>query len=468
MKARNLLWIVMLNISLLLLVSVVSEYNDLTDRFEAIQNNITHSLDSAILVSMASEEFFSDDYSAMQSSLATKNDVNTVAVNNLRIYTKNKGWVTGNVYTISKFYNEKGYFPTTSFEYNTYKSSFGSTEDIYEWLFGGVGSDYHEFSWANSKTKMWNSTLWSGYKVKDREPVSEFKQFYNSIGKEMKTTINVKTKDGSYYKSNIQELPTLSLMGLKLSDYNKTSSTITNDYLSTSIHFGKTASGIADTSYFLTPYSLGVTYIPVKVLKPVFIGHLQQMVLYSKVKHTPTDTGSSADFNDGIGCISTDVYDSGHNASHLKDTSENIINDGEVEYDLNSIKVKIDYFFVDFYDNSRYEIVNRIEGSTSRYNSSGSLMPLTSSNNLQSLPYRLKLSDTSNYASGKRIVARVSVKMKIHVPYKSAVLQWFRHLSDSDGVNHYDIRLWDETNEDVDLANDGVWFTYTTYTAVTR
>lgn len=467
MKARNLLWISMINIFLLLLVSVVSEYSGLTDRFEAIQNNVSTSLNSAITVSMASEEFFSEKYSYMQSSLATKADVSNVAVNNLRVYIDNKGWTTGNVYVFSKFYNEKGYFPRNYHEYTTYKNSFGSAEDIYEWLFGGTGSSYQKFGWANKGTKLWGSYVYNGYRSKDRSPTANFSAFYNGVGRYMQSSTYIKEKSGSTYNLLSITVPSLALTGLNLSSYNKDTSNRTNDFLSSSIHFGKSASGLATTQYFLTPFSLGVTYIPTEVLKPVFIGHLQQLVLYSKVKAVPTNHGNNADFNDGLGCISTSVYDNGSNASHLKGSSENIINDGEVEYDLSSAKVKVEYFYIDYYNNSHFNVVNRIEGATPRY-SAGVLLPSSGSNSLNTLPSRLKALDTSDSKYANRVVARVSVKLKLHVPYKSSVLQWFRHLTDNSGVNHYDVRLWDEANNRVDINEDGVWFTYTTYTAITR
>ena len=84
------------------------------------------------------------------------------------------------------------------------------------------------------------------------------------------------------------------------------------------------------------------------------------------------------------------------------------------------------------------------------------------------MPDVLKSKDTSKDKLGKRIVAKVTVKLKVHVPYQSSILQWFRELTDTDGNNHYDIRLWDEDADEADRNSNGVWFSYTTYTAISR
>lgn len=453
MKARNLLWISMVNIFLLLLVSVIMEYTDLTERFRQLENIVSTSTDTAVRNSMATEEFFSSNYKSSTTSIAKDNNGKSLQ-STLKIF--NGGtWVIGKTYVMAKYYGEKGKFPDNQTDYNTYATANDKDEVIYKWLYGGTGSAYNLYGWANSGSKMYGSLAVEDL-GKDREPSARFKAFYDNIGYKMRTKTYVKVKSGTSYTVEEREIPVLAQMGLKLTSYNDKSpavdgsSDITNDFLNSVTHFGKSASGVADTTYYFTPYTLGVTYIPTEVLKPVLLSHLEQMVRFSRVKHTVTDSSTDMnDFGSATGCISTEVFDGDRSSSatHKSTVTTNIINDGQIEYDLSTLKTKVDYFYVDFYDDVNVDIVQKIEGTT---------------------PAKLKERDTSASKNGNRIVARVTVKLKVHVPYKSSILQWFRHLNDSDGTNHYDIRLWDTENDTTDISYDGVWFSYTTYTAVKR
>lgn len=469
MKARNLLWISVVNIFLLLLVSVIMEYSDLNSRFKQLQNIVSTATDTAVRTSTASEELFTEKYKLLTTtSYGTKEDPDKKTESVLKVLSSNGNtWVEGNTYVMAMFYEENGRFPKTQDEYTAYANSNNSfsnpnntDESIYSWLFGNVGSAYTKYSWANSRTKLWNSSKWNGYTGVARTPTTNFKNFYDSIGKYMTSDAYVKVYSNGSYNVEVKTIPTLTQMGLQLdTTWNGNvngGSSYTNDYLSSVVHFGKAANGIADTSYYLTPYSLGVTYVPVEVLKPAFLSHMEQLIRFNKVKHTVTSSGDLSDFASADGCITTDVFDNGTNAVHVDNSSTNILNDGEIEYDLSTVQVKVDYFLVDFYDTDNYLVVNRIEGS------------IPYENNLTKLPLALKGKDTSTAKDGKRIVAKVSVKLKVHIPYKSSILQWFRHLNDTDGSNHYDIRLWDEDSAKVDFNSNGIWFYYTTYTAVSR
>ena len=55
-----------------------------------------------------------------------------------------------------------------------------------------------------------------------------------------------------------------------------------------------------------------------------------------------------------------------------------------------------------------------------------------------------------------------SAKIKVHVPYQSAIMQWMCERSGIPG--HYDIKLWGGTDTGrVKLYRDGLWYQYTTY-----
>lgn len=471
MKARNLLWITVVNIFLLLLFSVVLEYSDLNSRFRQLENIVSTATDTAIRTSTASEELFSNEYkSNFTTSKGTNSGKNNIT-STLKVLSKDgNSWVDGNTYVMAKYYNENSHFPNNQRDYNNFYRDFKTDEDIYSWLFGGVGSSYNNYVWANSGTKLWHNEKLIDYNGKSRQPTNNFKDFYDAIGYKMKSETYVKEQMG-YDSFNVVEtqIPTLAQMGLTLDGVNDTTSNVTNDYLSSSVHLGKSKNGISDTTYYLTPYSLGVTYVPTEVLKPAFASHLEQLVRFNKVKHTVTNSsGDLEDFASANGCISTEVYADGSNAQHKARDGSKIINDGVIEYDLSTIKVKVDYFYVDFYDINNYKIVNKIEGATSNYDANGNVKNGNSSL-FTDLPNRLKERDTSYDKSGYRIVAKVSVKLKVHIPYKSSILQWFRYKNaDESKPNHYDVRRFDADTDSTDNNADGVWFYYSTYTAVSR
>ena len=287
----------------------------------------------------------------------------------------------------------------------------------------------------------------------------------------------------------------------------------TNDYFSGSFHWGKTRQfGAGQTSsksgvtgnyskYFLTPNTLGVTYVPLSVVKPNFIGLLKTKVQLNKVSGGDgIQKGEIQQIvTESIGCIDTDVYDktqgvvANESEKHHVSSTENIINDGDIEYDLNSVRVKVEYFDCDFYnDNEINQVVSRIEGAVPNWkNSDGSNygkatgLFLSQNENLHEIINRLKATDTrsnivydkdGNDGRGKRLVAKVTFRIKVHIPYHSSILQLMCHKDRNSA--HYDIRRFIPNSNDVvredpnanhaDMDNSGVWYQYTTYYSVTR
>jgi hypothetical protein len=75
------------------------------------------------------------------------------------------------------------------------------------------------------------------------------------------------------------------------------------------------------------------------------------------------------------------------------------------------------------------------------------------------------LKDKYENVRNGRIVARVSVKIKCHVPYKSSILQW---MAQKTGTRHFDIKSYDPEHFGVVDDSDGLWFKYTTYYCTSR
>ena len=503
MKVRKLFIVIIINIFLMFLLSLVNEYIDFRYTVQQLNATVNISINSALDTSMLSEEFFSDDYTTVTSSITSKavaklgsGDETRNLYNTTSIF-RNGQWVTGNAYIFSMYYDTYGHFPVSQQDYNNFAGSGenGITpNDIYGYLFGGALNEKNGgreiFGYNKDGSDMNNGALsWAfdssgGYVASAslRKPSADFKAFYEGAGKQITTTGFVKEKSGDTYtiKDGV-EYPVLAKMGLKLGTLNDVTSTETDESFVSLLKDGHLIEGTnKPTKYYLTPYSLGVTYVPVNVYKTTFMTNLENYARFNKCKEDTSGDALKDAYAKADGCISTEVYDGGTDAmgrhvggstsqnhkegSRSKDAYINntygIINDGNVEYDMTSIKTRVDYFVVDFYDDKNWKIVNEIMGSTP-------------GEDPKTLPSRLKATDTAQGSAGSnpgnRVVAKVTTKLKIHIPYKSGILQWFVHLTSEDKEEeHYDVALWDEANGDIVEDSDGVWYVNTTFKAVSR
>lgn len=516
MRLRNLLCVIVINIFLMLAVSVTGEYLTLSNRLQQLENTVSTSVETALDSSMASEELFSEKFGQMVlSSGGTLNSPDSFnASAQTRYYNKNTDeFVTGSVYVMSKYYEEYGYFPKRQSDYATYLAGIGE-DTIYKWLFGDGGdiikSEYDTLDWYRTNPSTVQTTrndaeLRSG----DRSRVNpDFAEFVKSIGCKMTTVMPLKVRDDVSFELTDAYVPTLANMGLNFGtdaysnnkmkgsreaayrsilpvnqsrNYNDAGSGLPmHDNFIMTKHVGKKSnnSGIETSRYYLTPYSLGVTYVPTKVYKPMFIANLQQTCLYNKLKDSDSDVIST--FDSGIGCVSTSIYENSDvPLSHVDDDS-NIVNDGYIEYDLSTVQCKVDYTMVDFYDDANKDIVTRILGSKASDTPEGTTAEAEAT--LEETVHELEASDTStdiynglnseNYSKGNRIVARVTTKVKVHIPYNSPILQWIDHLKGLDNT-HYGIKMFDPeggVNGDGQMIedSDGIWYQYTTYRAISR
>lgn len=507
MRIKHIIWTVVLNAFLMLFVSVMMEYNDLSNRLQQVENHITLAIESSVDASMASEEMFTEKFNENVYSQSGK--LNTGASLNassqIRIYRGGK-WISGNAYAMALTYTKDGKFPSTESYKANVMSSYNSVSSVYEKLFGVAGSYYNSSGllWANRNRSIRKE---SGTINTSLDPTDEFLEFYKNVGYKIRSYQPIKVKNGDTFDTKDANevtgnkgVPVLANMGLNLGadpitgeTYNSPSTTVASDNFCQTIHQGKKieSTGVVKKSiYFLTPYSLGVTYIPKSVVKPMFLANLEQIVRFSKIKTgNIKDASFSSDYSIANGCIQSEVYDgsntpkehSGIQKSEYfgSDSDSPYINDGYAEYNMDSVKVKVDYFAVDFGNKSNSDIVNKILGAVSAYDYSGKLKD---GYDLGNIVDTFNSSDTgkqylgSSKVSTNRIVARVTFKMKIQVPFKSGILQWSRYLEsklnkDGGAENHFGIRGLNPHSGKVvitDTDQDGVWFQYTTYRAVTR
>lgn len=479
-NVSKMLCVIVMNIFFHLMFSVAMEYNSLTERFQQLENNVAVSTKLAISSSTASEELFSSEYQDKMSSYGVAYSDSASLTSSSVILYRDEQWYHGNTYVMAKFYQDNNRFPDNEIEYRSYATGF-DTKAIYQWLFGNAGQSYTDsgLSWGNKSISTKNAI---GSYSSNRTPTSNFADFYKAIGHKIKTKGNVKVKVGSSdYNVTQVEYSVLDNMGLDFSGLGVSTNTGTStqyltDNFCMSVHSGKSSTG-DNTIYFLTPYSLGVTYIPTEVLKPTFLANLETMLRLQKMSSGNLENTTSAriieTLNSADECLPTSVYeDSVTSTSHVHNGSNHIVTDGLIEYDMDSIQMRVDYFLVDFYDTSNRDIVAAIEGSMGGYNFDGSKKSLSVNEVLNETVYELEDSDTGymslGYLNGDRIVAKVTVRMKVYAPYQSTIMQWLTRL-DWDGVsdNHFGIKLWNPDTKTVS-TDDGVWYEYSTYTAITR
>lgn len=548
MRVKSLLLIVVLNVFLTLLVSVMFEYNNLQERITSMEDTISECLLMAVDSATGSEEVFSDNYQnkigksiyslAETSNKSTGNDTTS---STMLVYDKSKGkCYYANIYILAMCYTEGGKLPTES-EYNNYANDrrYNTTAGVYRYLFGETGSDYtnSNLTWANKNASTRNSYKKfnegvvydfdkigtdrdantssrnaSGLSSDKTRELNDFQGFYDAIGKDIVTVGVMKEKSGDYYNVANYEYPVLAQMGLMLNKYNRTDSSVTNDNFTSVTHLGKRRlnhGAVQNSVYYLTPYSLGVTYIPQSVLESTFVANLDTLVRLQRVASGYTNGGDDSviDAMQGsTGCVPTSVFavgsdkslsaelstDADESSSRQMKTHDSavsqdaIVNDGMIEYDLSSVQTKIDYKVVNFYDIHdalSVEIVNRVLGGVSNYTSDGFFKDRSANQlNLDTIK-KLEESDTKKSYNrdtsdniwdgsrdGDRIVARVTVRMKCHILYQSPILQWVSYATrDTYNENHFDIKLFTGKNGgEIVEDSDGVWYQYTTYKVVSR
>ncbi len=142
-------------------------------------------------------------------------------------------------------------------------------------------------------------------------------------------------------------------------------------------------------------------------------------------------------------------------------------------------------------------IAARIEGSvtgTSFSNQNDALIATVNGLKDSDTYRRAGKMDMQLNANGNRIVAKVTVRMKVHVLYQSSILQWLsykdwkangctgewhasiKEINPSTGqirgrvsnISSYLFGKYDDWGDQRELSSDGTWFQTSTYFAVTR
>lgn len=505
--SKRILVYSVLAIFAMLLISVLSEYVNLSKRLTRLDNTMDTAFEVALASSVNSEELLSDDYNAALLSTGTTDGKdagagNRLVANNITIYADNQMFQE-NPYYVAMFYAKNGRLPSTENEVRWARAQgYNNTQSVFKFLYGETAYNTLNWSslsprdlqyagtlsWASNKssgqqttanTSTYNALLGSGKYIDD------FTAYYNKVGSTIKTTSITRVHSGDGYVAEARTFPTLDNMGLTA--LGNGNSIYRNDFttnnLISSVKIGKHKVGTSAqrSYYFLTPYSLGVTYVPISVFKPVMLTQIDTVCREQLAGYNQSQDMNTA-MQQATGCVSTSFYaDNNGNATaeplqHKVGSDENIVNNGDVEFDLNSLQVKVDYFSLNIYDvgnkNVAMSALGTASSDTAKAVSGSASDPLAFTiGQLQKsdtgLNSRADKSDAAVVAQyGQRVIARISVKIKVHIPYKNPIIQWVCSNQSSD-VNHYSMKL---VGNDGNLVedNDGVWYTTTKYYCTSR
>lgn len=457
-KPRYVFLIIVLNIGLYMWYSIQGDYKSVTrnmNRMDAeLQTIIRASVDEAML----SEEMFTPDISGgitdVKSSIPECVELNLYRKDSGRLAYDGGGdamTFRANMYAVAQFYEGYHRLPYSEVELFTVIGDSGTRnffEGTYGWLFGDVYT---------------------------REPNTEFQNFYDRVGQYITNdTRYMQYIGGEYSLSDWEEVPVLAQMGLKISDYN------TDDMYASKNYKNVQKEGYDNSIYYLTPYSLGVTYIDSRLVKVCLLANMERMFRTYQADADgckPTLVENLLDNTDYYH-DKHDTTDSNYYVTEVEGTQikSSYLHNNIYEVDMNSIDVDVTYSVVDFYDDANYELVSHIMGA------GGTI------EDRKGYPTRLKetdikesldgLGDTDVQGRGERVVAKVTVSFNMNLPYESAISKYYvQKLSTttggSIGADHLGIRGFntDATGKSLPctLDNEGnVRYEYTTYVALSR
>lgn len=147
MKWQRMLATIVLNIFLMLIMSVVLEYSNLTERFVSVEDSIQEALDMAISASVHSEEFFTAKYQQRLDRTLLSYAGNDTTSGEATAEATTLIWLKGssqfaqiNTYQFAKWYESTGRLPDTINEVQNSILTIGNTNryglvgEIFDWL----------------------------------------------------------------------------------------------------------------------------------------------------------------------------------------------------------------------------------------------------------------------------------------------------------------------------------------------
>lgn len=414
MVSKHILSVLVLNCALVCVGSMFYEHKAMKDKIESLNSTVSLSVDTALQNSLVSEELWGSS-SSWDADVTSKNE----AKGKLTYYDGSK-WNSGDMHSV-----------VMDFDYNSgsVNSRFPSSpsevdsDDVYNWLYNS----------------------------------SEFDNFYGSIGSKLTTDLYTKRKTNTEYSSDTYELgkstvPILDQMGV----YSGTVLSRTSDSFTDTGKLGKQEMSGAYTlpetednevitdgmsKYYLTPTSLGVTYLDPRVVLPTVISNLENTMRCKRGSDTEC-----------LGVVKQPIKFMGRTVE-TKSPSDSTFNNGLFAIDMDSVSVDIDYATVDAYASASSPLMSYLEGAER--------------NKASALSSEDTANQYSKTDSRARLVAKVTVNMDVYIPYSTGIMQYIRYLGRTGDDDYCVIRSLDSSGE-TDTSSDCLKYTYVTYVSVGR
>ena len=483
--------IIVINIFLLWIASFTVELYSLINKIENVNNTLPTSIESALNTALQSEEMFGNGSANFDSRTGRQQNI---------VYYNGDEWINANIYSLARAcYPSNGGFDTLAI-HQLLNSSYSDAVDnsdidtsdsdksfceLYAWAFSEDGAVFER---ADKTPK---------YEIQN-VPNSYFQNFYNTIGKYYLTRGYKLQSDSSGFitKQEWAKYPTLEQTGYDLEeDVNK--SVVRNDASGSKFWYvqdgesvakagkvhvykhdgntgGNKATGTEQSTYMLTPYSLGITYLDPRVTKTVIAANIIKTMQLQALDIGASNASVEKALDNSIGNIQI-----GDSELQTVYESSITVNNGqfEVDVDLDNIDVNIEYANVNFFDEDNNGLVNKIQGyvpGTSATNNNTETVTKLMEKNTAKLykesPSKRIVEDKSGTSGGtpkndpergNRVVAKVTVSLDLNIPYTTPFMRWIRGNLFKEGYtrvgkkaeNHFGILRLALGNNDTAVAN---------------
>lgn len=484
--------IIVINLALLWIASFTVELYSLVNKVESVNETLPTAIESALNTALQSEEMFGNGSANFDSKTGRQQNI---------VYYNGSEWVNANIYSLARaaypgkfdFDKQADSQLVSGNNANVIGNADINKDDserdfceLYAWTFAdetGVAERTEGTDYLDEKGV-------SKYIIQNT-PNDYLDNFYSQIGKEYKTRGFVTKYDSTGFvtSQDWKSYDTLEQTGFDLNpDVDKSivnANYVTQDseyiakrgktkvYKYNSSIGGNDVSSAKSSTYMLTPYSLGLTYLDPRVTKTVIAANIIKTMQLQALNIS--SEGDNA-LQKSVGNIQV-----GKSDIQTVDTTSSTVNNGQFEVDVNldNIKVNIEYANVNFFDKDNCSLINKVQGYTpgtdADSNNTKTVEKLVKSNTAKLYNYENgRVSEDTQTSKtdperGNRVVAKVTVKLDLNIPYTTPLMRYVRGKLFADGStslgtkgeNHFGIlRLAgsDSSSEvtNSDVANNGV------------
>lgn len=441
--------VIIVNLFLLWITSFFVETVLVTQRIESMNETLPMAIETALNTALQSEEMFGEGSVNFDSKTGRQQNIT---------YYNGESWINTNIYTLARALYPKTLDDLSGMEPDKQllpggSESFVKANDLDD---GDSDLDFCElFAWVFADDGSVAKDIGTGKMFMGNTPNKYFRNFFNTVGKDYKTRGYKSQGDSRGFVTDQKwdKYSTLEQTGFQFNDDAETvvhTKTSGNWYVpdgESVIKEGKTkvveykggqtvpTGVVKNSTYMLTPYSLGITYLDPRVTKTVIAANIIKTM---QMQAIDLNTSSENLLEDLKRTYQPLIFDSSA-IKTAKMAYDPIINNGqfEVNMNLNNIKVNIEYANVNFFDAKNNNLVNTVQGykpgTIADENNIDTVKGLKENNTK-----RLYKEDTSGRVvvdtepndddpeRGNRVVAKVTVSLDVNIPYSTPFMRWIR------------------------------------------